>query len=248
MAFLAEVDANFERFTRSWRAERDRTQTALDASSDVFKNSYRRLTSLQAWRSMLLEQRLAAASLAFFLEAQNDVLVSHTLAQVGSWRSALQALRSCLENVAVCLYYKDHPVELRLWQDGRHRIGFSAGVGYLRQHPDLKGVPATISGLDTLEKEYGVLSRAVHASAANFRMTADAATTILCSSSAVSLGKWRTRESECVSSLNLLLTSLYRLDLQGARLPGLRQAISLAVPAGRYPEVKARLKVALAKA
>ena len=64
--------------------------------------------------ALVLEPRMTADSLAFFLEAQNDALVSHVFGNLGSWRSALKALRSCIENVAFCLYYKDHPVELHL--------------------------------------------------------------------------------------------------------------------------------------
>lgn len=242
---LAEIDANYRRFTASWRAEREKTQASLDSYSDDFRSSYRRLISFQAWRSTLLETALEAGSLAFFLEAQNDALVSHTHAQVGCWRSALQALRSCIENIVVCLYYKDHPVELRLWHVGRHRIGFASGIEYLRNHPDLGGVPKSLTGLDVLAREYAVLSQAVHASASGFRMTGDAATTVLWSSSQVSLGKWKTRESACMSAVNLLLVSFFHLEVQGARLPGLRQAISLAVAPRHYPALKASLKVTL---
>ncbi len=247
MPYLAEVDANFARFTSRWRRERDAAQSTLDGSSEVFKGSYRRLTSLQAWRSQLLEGRLDVESLAFFLEAQNDVLVSHTLAQSGAWRSALQALRSCLENVVACVYYKDHPIELRLWKAGRHRIGFAASVQYLKEHPEVSGLPRAVTGIDLLEREYATLSRAVHASAVSFRMTADAAAVQLWSPSTASLGKWNSRESDCITAVNLLLVSVFRSELQGARLPGLRQAVSLSISTSRHAAVKKALGVTLAK-
>jgi hypothetical protein len=244
-AYVNEVDANYAKFRVNWRAARDKTQLDLDAHDDVFRSSYRRLTSLQAWRSSLLQGHLPGDSLAFFLEAQNDALVSHTLAQVGSWRSALQALRSCLENVVVCLYYKDHPVELQLWHKGRHRLGFAAALEYFQAHPILDKLPQSLTGIDALSKEYAVLSRAVHASATSFRMTADATGTLLWSSASASVGAWATREIHAVSSVNMLLVALYRTELEGARLPGLRQAISLAIPSSRHGALRSTLKVAL---
>ena len=111
---LKETETNFKNFDTAWRADMARVATELAKKDTIFLTSYRRIVSLQAWRTFL-ELRISADSLAFFLEAQNDALTSHVFASLGSWRSALKALRSCIENVAFCLYYKDHPVEFRLW-------------------------------------------------------------------------------------------------------------------------------------
>lgn len=244
-SLIREVDANYLRFKASWRDERNRTQTALEDSDEIFKLSYRRITSLQAWRSLLLDSILDEDSLGFFVEGQNDALVSHTLAQVGAWRSALMSLRSCMENVLVCLYYKDHPVELRLWHSGKHRLGFTALIEYMRGHPVLEEIDPAAAGLDLLTKEYGTLSRAVHASAKSFRMSDDASTTRIWSSARASLGSWATREAQVMLAVNLLLTALFRDNLHGARLLGLRKSISLAVPVSRHAAIKAKLQVSL---
>src|SRR5215213_4616852 len=116
-----EIEANFERFTQSWKSDLPRVMASLDTHSATFLESYSRLVSMNAWRSNILEDRISTGSLEFFAEALNDALVSHVFARIGSWRSALISLRSCIENTCYCLFYKDHPVELRLWEGGTHR-------------------------------------------------------------------------------------------------------------------------------
>ena len=75
-ALAREVDSNFSKFNLKWWSELAYTHTALIGKEDVFKRAYRKLTSLQAWRATLLEEKLDKDALAFFLEAQNDALVS----------------------------------------------------------------------------------------------------------------------------------------------------------------------------
>lgn len=244
--FLEEVDANFLRFESNHRVERDRVEDDFKAEDEKFRLSYRRITSLQAWRTALLEGKLSRGSLAFFLEAQNDALVSHVLAREGAWRSALQGLRSMIENAISCLFYMDHPVEMRLWEDGKHRLGFSSALSYMEKHPDVQGFPKTVVGLDLLQREYGLLSRAVHASSSSFRMATDGATR-LNSSARSSLGGWTTRQRHSLLGVNLMLLTLFRDDLAGSQLLGLRKAISLAIPNSRHAIIKRRLKVNLFK-
>jgi hypothetical protein len=131
---LKETEANFEAFDHDWRNSMAQVATELANDRAPFLMSYRRMVSLHAWRAFL-EKRISESSLAFFLEAQNDGLTSHVFANLGSWRSALKALRSCIENVMFCLYYKDHPVELILWEKGLHRPQISDFITYLERHP-----------------------------------------------------------------------------------------------------------------
>jgi hypothetical protein len=242
---VREVDSNFATFGVVWRGQLAAAQSELAAHNVLFTSSYRRLVSLQAWRSTLLEPRLSEGSLAFFREAQNDALVSHTLAQLGSWRSALKSLRSLIENALVALYYMDHPVELRLWDAGKQRLGFAGSLAYLKSHPDLAALKPTENGLEVLEQEYSTLSRAVHASARSFRMTGDVSTAILWSGKAASARAWSTREALVVQGLNLVLMSLFRDDLKGTRLPNLRKAISLAMPSRRIAKIRTSIGVSL---
>lgn len=227
--FEAEIVSNFSNFSTKWQSELSTVQTTLATSEVMYLTSYKRLTSLNAWRELLLRNIISPESYGFFCEAQNDAVSSHVLARLGSWRAASQCLRSCIENVFFCEYYKDHAIELRLWSQGQHRLGFSEMVNYFQKHPDMDNVDSRLSGLDRIQREYTVLSRAVHASTTNFRMTVPDGQTNLWTSDTSKLGAWNTRERQTLTGLNLFLIVLHRTALQGTTLPGLRQAIALII-------------------
>jgi hypothetical protein len=242
---LKETEANFKTFDGDWR--NDMTQVAAELAKDntLYLASYRRLTSLQAWR-VFLETRISEGSLAFFLEAQNDALTSHVFGSLGSWRAALKALRSCIDNMLFCVYYKDHPVELELWHTGRHKPTFSELFTYLDNHP-ARVTTACIDAMPILRNEYSTLSQAVHASAKSFRMTNDIKETQLWSSVSERKGKWQTREKLVIANLNLLLLALFRGDLSGASASGLRESIGLALPTTMLSELKTHMNVIIPK-
>jgi hypothetical protein len=143
-----EIKANFQVFSSSWPKGLQAAMKGLRASETTFQGSYARITSFQAWRTELLENMIGADALGFFLEAQNDALVSHVFAGMGTWRAALKSLRSCLENVLFCLYYKDHAVELQLWHSGKHRLGFRDLEKYFREHPSISGIEIGKQAID----------------------------------------------------------------------------------------------------
>jgi hypothetical protein len=240
-----ETEVHFASFTRQWEADLKAVSCALALHKRKFLVSYRRIVSLQAWRTTLLDMRLSTDSLAFFLEAQNDALTSHVLARLGSWRTALKALRGCIENVLACLYYMDHPVELSLWQKHRHRLGFGEYIAYFRAHPAVERLPENVTGLAELTKEFATLSAAVHGSASSFRMTADGRIPRLWTEHAAQLGAWLTRESRSLLAVNLILLTMFRGELEGAKLSNLRKAISLGVPEQRHRDIRQHLGVRL---
>jgi hypothetical protein len=241
-----EIAANFDSFTTTWKAELPKSIATLDSHRDEFLKSYSRITSMNAWRSNVLELKLPEASLEFFAEALNDALVSHVFARFGSWRSALKSLRSCIENTCYCLYYKDHPVELRLWESGRHRPSFSEVHTYLGQHPDISPHGnSPVTGLATMKEEYSTLSRAVHASAKSFRMSPNVHDVLLWKPEAASLGQWKTREQHTLGALNLLLTTIFRDFLTGAQQTGLRKALAAVIPSSMHSRVKTELKITI---
>ncbi len=243
--YARELDHRFQQFSAAWPAARDRVQTALATHTPIFKESYRRIASLQAWRSYVIEPCVSKSCVSFFLEAQNDALVSHTLAQMGAWRVALKALRSCIENVTNCLYYKDHPIELEWWLRGDHRLSFSELLAYLQKHPSILGLPGQVHGLDQLQIEYRTLSRAVHASAKIFRMTDDSQVTVLWKNERAALGAWQTREKRTFILINQLLLCVFRDQLQGAALPEVRKAAAFTIPAATRPLVQQHLHIRL---
>jgi|SRR5215469_14810151 len=239
-----EIHHNFKKFESTWQVELQSVSKSLGKAEDTYLRSYMQLVSLNAWRRELLTNTISAESVSFFLEAQNDALVSHVFARMGAWRSALKSLRSCLENVAFTLYFKDHPVEFVLWQNGKYKPNFSSIVEYLERHPSLDGVNPSVCGLDIFQKEYGTLSRAVHGSA-SFQMTAEKGSTSLWTDNIRSLSQWRTRERVVLQSINLLLMAMFREQLQGAQHPQLRNAISLAISPSKHGGVKSILGINL---
>jgi hypothetical protein len=242
--FEAEVAANYDSFDNSSFTMLNGVREELSADRDRFLESYRHVASLQAWRATLLQELLSTETLAFFLEAQNDALLSHVMARMGIWRPALQSLRSCIENTLMTLYYMDHPVELMLWAEGRHRLGFAEVHTYLQRHPLLDSVAESLSGLPVLQAEYATLSRAVHGSAVSFRM-ADTNGPQLWSSDRAKLGSWQTRERQVIVAINLLLLSMFREKLQGTSRPALRDASGAIMSKTRRAQIKSALKISL---
>lgn len=243
--FRAEVKANFERAFVEMPDVASHALDSLNSHKAKFEASYFRVVSLQAWRSELLETLADEETLAFFLEAHNDALASHALARQGAWRVSLMSLRSLIENTVFGLYYFQHPVELELWSQSKHKLGFSGTVVYLEKHPALTGVPAEILGLDVLKEEYSTLSRAVHGSAKSFRMTRDGGITGLNTASDADLGAWLAREKNVIVAVNLLLLCFFRQHLLGAAKPNLKKAISAIIPGRRHSSIKAGTGVIL---
>ena len=240
-----EIKNNFDNFTVAWKGELTTIQTALDASEKVYLESYRRLTSINSWRELLVKNVMSDEAYRFFCEAQNDAVTSHVFARLGSWRAALKCLRSCIENILFSEYYKDHPVELRLWLQGMYKLSFTEAISYFQKHPDIEG-SADLAGLELLQKEYSTLSRAVHGSDSNFRMTGPGGATNLWSCDTTKLGMWSTRERLTITGVNLFLLVLHAKSMQGASLPGLRKSIGLTInSAKKRKEIKKDLRVNL---
>lgn len=244
--YQAEIKNNYVVFNRDWRKNQKRISANLSTAHDgKYIENYMRIVSLQAWRTCLLNQQISEESLGFFIEAQNDALVSHILAQQGIWRSALKSLRSVIENIAFCIYYMDHPVEQRLWNDRKYNPTISFFFKYLENHPDLSAVSDGINGIQIMKKEWQTLSRAVHGSAKSFRMTAQGKIPTLFSSAKDKVGAWHTRESACLLGVNLLLISLFKTHLQGAKMRNLRKAISLVILKAKHADIKSELNIHL---
>lgn len=243
--FIDEVDANFERFFVALPAEINTAISSLDAQQQIYRDSYRRLVSLQAWRSELIEKIVAVDAEAFFKEAQNDALMSHSLARQGAWRVALMCLRSCIENTLHGIFYMDHPVELVQWNAGSHRLGFTEAVTYVSKHPRFNGISEQQSGLDGIRSEYATLSKAVHGSVQSFRVTKTGEIEGLNVDSLQELNQWVTRERRTLTALNSVLLTIFREHLAGAANIGLRKAISLTIPHQKHDQIKSLMGVTL---
>ncbi len=240
----SELEKNFDEFSTRFTSELELVSKKLATNRANFLDSYARIASLSAWRQYHLKSRISPAALDFFIEAQNDALTSHAFARLGCWRSACQALRGFIENTLFCLYYMDHPVELALWKTNSFRIGFNAIHKYLESHPAIASVSKLLNGLEGVASEYKTLSRAVHAYA-SFRMTGTTHGTQLWTADKTALGAWERREIRTIGAVNMLLVSIFREDLEGAKLPLLRQAVAKCVPATKHAQYKAELRITL---
>lgn len=223
-----ELEANFDNFTRTWKHDLPNSIQVLEANRQIFIESYGRIATLNAWKNNLVSALLPNSdeSILFFAECLNDALVSHVFASFGSWRSALTSLRSCIENCLFFLFYKDHLIELKLWDQTKHKLGFTEMHNYLEHHPSFISIKdKNITGLPGLKEEYSTLSRAVHASAKSFRMSADMQNTSLWKPNSAELGKWATRERAVFKNLNLVLLCIFREHLQGTNQSALRKII-----------------------
>ena len=244
----AEIAANAEAF-RTQLVDKlvANMATTIGHGAAKLDQAYSRLTSLQSWRTLVLEERLSPAALGFFSEAQNDGLTSSVLVSMGMWRPAMKSLRSLVENILHCLYFQDHPVEYRLWDTGKFRPTFKELFDYFQSHPDVSELPDNLKGVLDLKGHYKHLSNVVHSSAREFRMTNEIENLKLWNTTADGVGKWATTHKNVVRDVNLLILSLFAKHLQGAALKGHREALALAIPATRDAAIKASLGVKIVR-
>lgn len=243
-ALIDEIKNNFNAFDDQWPKDLATANAAL-AASPHFPESYVRITSIQAWRAAVVVPKLDENSAAFFFEAQNDFLVSHCMAQCGSFRQALKALRAAIENIYFALFYKDHPVELLKWELGQHKLGFTELTSYFESHPSVQGKAAVTAAIGAIKAEYGTLSKAVHGSAKAFRMTQNLEDIKLWSSDLPAVGKWATREKAVIVAVNHLLLAVFKDDVAGTKQLGLRQIVGAVIPKTQHAQIKTELGVTL---
>lgn len=242
----AELSNNFDTFHSSLPIKIEKTFDELLAHKEKYSESYIRISTLQAWKSELFTELSLGDELQFFHEAHNDAIMSHSLAMQGAWRVALMCQRSLLENIVYFLYYVDHPVELLLWKEGSHRLGFSETIKYLSLHPSFNKLPDSVTGIPSIKKEYAELSKAVHASSSSFRVTSTGNVEGLNSSSSENLGMWATREKHLIVALNKLLIVFFQKHLKGAAKLNLRKSISLVLSTRTArDQIKSKLAITL---
>ncbi|WP_262048199.1 hypothetical protein [Bradyrhizobium sp. Bra78] len=237
-----EIDANHAAFFKDWTLQAAKNWKTLQ-KHPAYEASYRRLSAIQALKAYLVVPTYSKPSAAFFFEAHNDTLVSHVNASVGAWRASLQSLRSCIENALCAAYYNEHPVELELWGEGKFIIGLTELLRYFEKHPRLSKLAENVSGLGYLRAEYATLSKAVHASAANFRMTDPVSDVLLWDPDPVKAAMWSAREKRTIEGVCLLLTCLHSERLQGTQLTPLRDALSFSLSASSRTLLKQAVSV-----
>lgn len=222
-------------------------QTVVGHSANKLDEAYARLTCLQAWRSCVLEASLPKSSLGFYSEAQNDGLTSLALVAGGLWRSSLKSLRSLIENILHCFYYKDHPIEYRQWDAGKYRPTFQKLFEYFENHPDIIKIPAALQPLPSLKASYSQLSNSVHSSARELRMTDDLNQANLWKTSSASVGQWHSAQKNVLRDINLMMLIILKDSVQGAANKALRESLCSVIPASKDAIIKSELGVRLVR-
>jgi hypothetical protein len=225
----AELKVNYAKFRSGLRKDFVAADKAVDPTGQIFLEAYKRLAAFNSWRVDVLEPLINVDVSAFLLEAQSDGVTSLAFATVGAWRTSLQSLRSMIENVLLALYFADHLVEHQLWLSGKFKIGFGALAEYFGSHPAHASLPEMVNPLHLLKSEYDTLSRSVHGRAP-FRMTKDAANTVVCHVSIASRGAYLTRQRETLRAISLLCLMLFHEHLQGTKQQALRHHLSALFP------------------
>ncbi len=212
--------------------------TATLKDNDKLIESYARVAALNAVKVDLVDIYFSPEAAHFFFEAHNDALLSHVNATFGSWRPALQSLRSLFENTLSAIYFSEHPVELEKWKLGKFTIQPRDLREYVSEHPKIAPVSSQVNLRSSLDKEYGTLSKAVHGSSHLFRMTSPDGKTNVASATIPELGKWATRERATVDLCVLLLVCIFQEHLDGAKLTNLRDALAITLQAASRTALK----------
>ncbi|NGO56245.1 hypothetical protein, partial [Allomesorhizobium camelthorni] len=240
-----EIAANSMRFYEDWLA--DLVDNAKHLSKDkLHVESFARLSALNGVISVV-SASFDPESRKFLLEAQNDAVLSHVGATFGSWRLSLQSLRSFAENSLCALYYVSHPIELKLWERGKYRIGFRDLAKFMSSHPDLEGYDCAVSSVNDLEKEYAELSKAVHGSAKTFRMTDSVSDILLWDRANGKFGKWTTRQRNTISCVVVILLALFDKSFQGAQHLEIRRSLNFVLSATKAKLVSDQIKINIPK-
>lgn len=207
--------------------------------------SYARIASLNALKVDLVKDVFPIGAAQFFYEAHNDALISHVNAAYGSWRPALQSLRSFMENTLSAIYFMDHPVEFTRWELGTFRIAPRELRAYVCEHPKLDSITGPLDLKGKLDNEYSTLSKAVHASNSLFRMTGVDGKVNIAKPSVAELGKWSKREKEAFDVCLVALIGVLQEHLDGAKQTQLRGSLSLALGPNSRSALKTHYSVTI---
>lgn len=238
----SQIKSNYLAFTKT-------VSSSIVANIEGFKGdeklveSYSRIAAINALKVDLVEPNFPKGAAHFFFEAHNDALLSHVNASFGSWRPALQSLRSFMENTLAAVYYMDHPVEYEKWSVGEFQLSPREMRDYIAGHPRLIALVKELDLKAALDKEYGTLSKAVHGSSSLFRMTSADGKTNIASPSMADLGKWSARERNAVDICITVVLAVISSFLDGTKMQNLRAALSNAVQTKSRAALKKHMNI-----
>lgn len=237
-----EIDVRCTKFQAELE-ERLQGSVAASKNSIIVGESYKRIISYGALY-FGINQHCSKESLIFFKEAHNDMLTGHILAQLGSYRSALVALRSTIESVFHFLYYKDHPVEMALWLAQKHRMKFTALFEYENAKTTLFGQRIQHC-CTTITKEYAELSSAVHGSASSFQMTSKDGFPNAIGYDSRKFSMWNTCARNIHNPLVELILHNFQACFEGTKLAHQREVITLSLSDATAKAINDSTKISL---
>lgn len=207
--------------------------------------SYARIAAINAIKVDIIEPQFPKGAAQFFFEAHNDVLLSHVNASFGSWRPALQALRSFMENTMAAIFYLDHPIEFEKWIKGDFKLSPKEMREYIASHPKIILLINDLGLKAALDEEYSTLSKAVHASNSLFRMTTIDGQINIANPGLADLGKWSTRESSAIDISMTVLVGVLADHFDGAKMQNLRNSLGVAIRTKSRAALKKHLNVSI---
>lgn len=240
----AEIRQNYHAFSKKTSTSISKNISDFEGAGKLVE-SYARIASINAFKLDIVEPHFPSGAADFFFEAHNDALISHVNASYGSWRSALQALRSFMENTMMAIFYLDHPVEFIKWSEGNFKLSPREIREYVSEHPKLKKVACELMLKSALDEEYATLSKAVHGSSSLFRMTTGDGKTNIANPSLADLGKWSARERSAVDICMTSLAAVASDYLDGAKMPNLRTALSVSIQKNSRAALKKHLGITI---
>ena len=223
-----ELTQNYKAFAEKFPLDLAKNAKLLSGQKALLE-SYARVASLNVLKIDLVSVHFPAGAAQFVFEAHNDALLSHVNASVGSWRPALQSLRSFMENCLAAVYYLDHPVEYSKWEAGSFRIAPRELRVYAAEHPKVEKLSKELGLKVELDSEYSTLSKAVHGSNSLFRMTSVEGKTNIAKASLPELGKWSSRERSTVNLCAVILVGILQDHLEGAKQQQVRTALAVSI-------------------
>jgi hypothetical protein len=161
------------------------------------------------------------------------------------WRSALISLRSFMESYLCFIYFKDHPVELELWQKGDFRLEPKGLRQYCVKHPKICRYALSKAAAARLDNEYAKLSGSVHGSKVDFRMTSPSSYPAIATSDAARLKSWQGLQTQVVRNSLLIFLGLHCGLLQGAAHPAFRKILAVNFTPATKRAIKAQMGINL---
>lgn len=241
---INEIEANYIAFSQAV-SDSIVSNIASLKGSEKLAESYARIAAINAIKVDIVEPHFPKSAAHFFFEAHNDALLSHVNASFGSWRLALQTLRSFMENTMAAIFFLDHPVEFEKWSIGEFQLSPKQMREYIAEHPKLASLVKDLDLKAALDKEYGTLSKAVHASNSLFRMTAADGKVNIANPSTAELGKWSARERSTIDLCISVLVGILCDYLDGAKMQNLRTVLGVAVQTKSRSALKKHLNVSI---